>query len=205
MAYTTVPYVNSGNSWSAAQHNTYIKDNFSALWPFTAAGDIAITTASNDMQKIAIGADNTVLTIFNDEPVWLYQQSAYCSLGVSTMTISNASWTTLEYDVVNRNMLDMFLPEHPQRIYAPKTGIYNLFGGIYWESNDLQTREVLYYSNYEDKEYYIDTQNGINTSTNNISVPIYLTVGSFIEVYVYQGSGSSLGVSANISMIYWGS
>lgn len=49
MAYQTVPTVLTGDSWSAAQHNTYIRDNFTTLWPYTADGQIGLTTSATAM------------------------------------------------------------------------------------------------------------------------------------------------------------
>jgi len=47
MTYTAVPTKSTGDLWTAANHNTYIKDNFAAGVPdiFTTKGDIAVATA----------------------------------------------------------------------------------------------------------------------------------------------------------------
>jgi hypothetical protein len=52
MAYNAVPTVATGDSWSASQHNTYIRDNFTALWPYTTAGDLAFASASNALSRL---------------------------------------------------------------------------------------------------------------------------------------------------------
>lgn len=61
MSFTTVPTVSNGDSWSAAQHNTYLRDNLAALWPFTTAGDIAYASAANALARLGIGAAGTFL------------------------------------------------------------------------------------------------------------------------------------------------
>lgn len=55
MAYSAVPTVVTGDIWSAANHNTYLRDNLAALWPFTTAGDIAIASSAAELSKLSIG------------------------------------------------------------------------------------------------------------------------------------------------------
>lgn len=59
MAYTAVPTKSTGELWSAADNNTYIKDNFAAGVPdiFTTKGDLAAATAVNAADRLAVGDD----------------------------------------------------------------------------------------------------------------------------------------------------
>jgi len=63
MAYNTVPTVTTGDLWTAAMHNTYIKDNFAAGVPaiFTTKGDLAVASGSMAAARLAAGADGKVL------------------------------------------------------------------------------------------------------------------------------------------------
>jgi hypothetical protein len=72
MSYNAVPTVTTGDTWSAANHNTYIRDNFAAGVPdiFTAAGDIAYATAANAASALAIGSSDSLLTIQGGLPAW---------------------------------------------------------------------------------------------------------------------------------------
>lgn len=73
MSYNAVPTVATGDTWSAANHNTYIRDNFAAGVPdiFTAAGDIAYATAANAAAPLAIGTPGQVLLSSSDSlPKW---------------------------------------------------------------------------------------------------------------------------------------
>jgi hypothetical protein len=70
MAYTTVPTVATGDTWSAANHNTYIKDNFAAVWPGTTAGDMDYYTSATAKSRLAIGTSGTVLTSSGTAPQW---------------------------------------------------------------------------------------------------------------------------------------
>jgi hypothetical protein len=74
MAYNPVPTVATGDPWSAANANTYWRDNFAAGVPdiFTAAGDMAYATAAN---VAAVLAKPSVTSIFRmlatGVPDWL--------------------------------------------------------------------------------------------------------------------------------------
>lgn len=205
MGYTVVPYVNPGDSWTAAQHNTYIRDNFAALWPFTAAGDITLGLSAYAITKLPIGADNTILVNVDDDVSWSNLSQIFCNVEVSGTSISTANWTGLQYDVVNKNLYDVFSNTYPMRLTAPFAGVYLLSGNIFWTTSSQGTREIKFYNSNTSKEIYIDTQVAALTNVNNISIPVYLPTGSYVELYAYQGSGSSLTLSAKITLTYWGS
>ena len=46
MSYTTVPTVSTGDTWTAANHNTYIRDNFTDVVTFKGVGLIRSTNQS---------------------------------------------------------------------------------------------------------------------------------------------------------------
>jgi hypothetical protein len=52
MAFNTVPTVSTGDSWSASQHNTYIRDNLAALWVGVAGGDMDYYSAANTKARL---------------------------------------------------------------------------------------------------------------------------------------------------------
>jgi len=63
MAYNPVPTVTTGDLWTAANHNTYIRDNFAAGVPdiFTAKGQIAVASGENAAGVLNPGSDGQVL------------------------------------------------------------------------------------------------------------------------------------------------
>lgn len=72
MAYSVVPLVTTGDEWTAAQHNTYIKDNFAstALGKIQASGDLIYASGSNVIDRLAYQA-NSLLTSGSAAPQWL--------------------------------------------------------------------------------------------------------------------------------------
>ena len=63
MAYSAVPTVATGDTWTAANHNAYIKDNFAAGVPdiFTAKGDLAVATAADAAVALGVGPNYQTL------------------------------------------------------------------------------------------------------------------------------------------------
>lgn len=82
MSYSIVPRVVLGDLWTAAQHNTYIKDNFAAGVPdiFTAAGDLAYATAADVAAALAVGSNGSRLYTNSaaNAPVWAAQDTHLC-------------------------------------------------------------------------------------------------------------------------------
>jgi len=95
MAYSPVPTVTTGDTWSAANHNTYIRDNFAAGVPdiFTAAGDLAYATAANAASPLAIGSSDQSLSVVSGLPAWSYGPGMVL---LDSFTVS----TSDDYDVI---------------------------------------------------------------------------------------------------------
>lgn len=70
MAFGTVPLVATSDSWTASQHNTYIRDNFAAVWVGTTAGDIDYYTSATAKSRLAIGTANQLLQSTGSAPAW---------------------------------------------------------------------------------------------------------------------------------------
>lgn len=82
MTYSPVPSVATGDLWTAANQNQYIRDNFAALWPYQAVGDIAIATASNTIGNLAKGNELNVLSVVGGN-VGYYPLSSLLNLSAS--------------------------------------------------------------------------------------------------------------------------
>ena len=63
MAYSVVPAVAFGDMWTAANQNTYLKDNFAAVWVGTAAGDVDYYTGAANTSRLPIGTAGQALVV----------------------------------------------------------------------------------------------------------------------------------------------
>lgn len=90
MAYSAHPTVVTGQTWSAANQNQYVKGNFDALWPFTTAGDLAYATGATALNRLAIGTARQVLRVNSGAtaPEW----ATMAGFTPYVPRKSNASW-----------------------------------------------------------------------------------------------------------------
>jgi hypothetical protein len=82
-SYTAI----TGGTLSAAQWNTHVRDNFAALWPYTAAGDLAYATSATTLTRLAKGLAGQFLKMNASAtaPEWAYAG------GVKIDSFSNAT------------------------------------------------------------------------------------------------------------------
>ena len=70
MSFISVPTFATGDSFSAAQANTYWRDNMAALWPYTTNGDMAYMTGSGVISRLGIGTAYQLLRSTGTAPSW---------------------------------------------------------------------------------------------------------------------------------------
>jgi len=85
MAFTTVATAVTGQTYTAANYNTYVRDNLAAVWVFTTAGDLIYATAANTANRLGL-VTNGVLYGGAAAPAWLALGSAYQGLRVNATT-----------------------------------------------------------------------------------------------------------------------
>ena len=85
MAYTSGFTAVSGATFTAAQYNTNVRDNLSAIWVYTTAGDISYATSSTAASRLAL-VPGGVLYGGASAPAWLTTPAA-------TSFLSKASGT----------------------------------------------------------------------------------------------------------------
>lgn len=101
---STVPTVANGDSWSAAQQNTYLRDNIEAVWPYTTAGDLSYASAANQLARLGIGAAYQLLRTNSagNAPEWgglpfatasLYNATGYSNNSTTERDVPNSSGT----------------------------------------------------------------------------------------------------------------
>jgi hypothetical protein len=107
-SYTAV----TGGTLSAAQWNTHVRDNFTAVWPYTTAGDIVYATSSTTLTRLAPPASDSLLTydLSATAPVWLASSSDNAlkflrvkSTGDEFEFASGGISTTDHYDATGHN------------------------------------------------------------------------------------------------------
>ncbi len=65
--YTAV----TGATYSAANYNTFTRDNLTAIWVYTTTGDIAYATGATGLARLGIGASGYMLSSTGSAPSWI--------------------------------------------------------------------------------------------------------------------------------------
>jgi hypothetical protein len=91
MAFTTHPTVVPGDTWTASNQNTYIKDNFDALWVGTTRGDIDFYSSATSKSRLPLTAGG-ILYGGSLDPAWLAKPSA---LSILQHNATTPSWLAI--------------------------------------------------------------------------------------------------------------
>jgi len=194
------------HDYSASNHDhnaTYIAKTLT-----TTTGDIIYASAANTPARLGIGSTNQVLTVSDGVPVWAAPAAGSfvgCRLSNSTNpTISNGTYTLRTYDQETFDT-DGFhsTVSNTGRITIPsgKGGYYKVFSTNNWFDNTTGQRITAIYKN-GGAEYYGYMAPGIAVASS-ISVIMNLSVGDYIETYVYQGSGGNLQIYAGTAVSWF--
>lgn len=212
MAYTPVPEKNTGDTWTAADHNTYVRDNFAAGVPdiFTAKGDLAAATAADVAGVLAIGADGALLTAAAAQATglsWATPNTArvYAKYKVSaTRALANATATIVNFDTSVFDTNSAVTTGAAWKFTAPTTGYYAVACSLLLESNagwaaDEYFASQLFYDGavYTVVAEWIAQATGTYTAAVSGLVIIYIEATHYIDIRGYQTSGGAINVAAD--------
>lgn len=93
-AFTAV----TGATYTAAQYNTYTRDNLTAIWVYTTAGDIVYATSATTLARLGIGASGYIMGSSGSAPQWV-ANTKYILVPVNgdiALTVANQQgWFTI--------------------------------------------------------------------------------------------------------------
>lgn len=139
MVYSVVPTSVTGDLWTAANHNTYIRDNFASGVPdiFTAAGDIPYATGLNTADVLPIGGVHQALVV-NDAgnaPKW-GSIFAGCNVWLtSTQSIPGRTDTKVVFDTETYDTDSLWSTDNTDAITIPWDGVYQCSGFVDFNSS----------------------------------------------------------------------
>jgi len=210
MAFTTPYTFIALQALTAAQMNG-IQANISALFPYTAQGDLAYASAANALDGLAKGTAGQVLKMNASEtaPEWGSPSGQGCHLyRTSVQTIPNATETDLLFDAeyfddnsFHSNTTNI------GRITIPSGGDGRyLFGAhSYWAVAGDQIRMLRINKN---GTAIMGQSNTINVGSSSISYICIsgitsLVAGDYLTASVFHGDGANLDVSNNPPAQFW--
>lgn len=216
MAYTAVPTATTGYLWTAADHNTYIKDNFAAGVPdiFTTKGDIAIATAADTAARLGVGSNGTILTADSDTgggEMGVKWSGLVPSTGAryklaTDQAIANNTLTVVNYETVVFDP-DSAVTAGAAWIYTvPTTGYYLVCASALFESNaGWAVNEKAEISVYCDSavDGILDSIYMITAGTYNVFVGgtkvVYATATQTLDIRILQNSGGAINIDGDNS------
>lgn len=77
----------TGATYTAAQYNTHVRDNLTAIWVGTTAGDMDYYTSATAKNRLAIGGAGAILTSNGSAPTWLAIGAVGSILGASSSAL----------------------------------------------------------------------------------------------------------------------
>lgn len=78
------------------------------------------------------------------------------------------------------------------RLTAPRSGIYNVSGGVLWNANSTGVRQVALKRNGTDYLASQTTQALVGDNLQQVSTIVKLIQGDYVELFAFQNSGSSV-------------
>ncbi len=168
-----------------------------------AKGDLIAATAADTPARLAVGTNGQVLTADSAEATglkWTTPVTATTFVGAyvtnsTNTTISNNTLTTLAFntETYDTNIFhDNSTNNSRLTVPSGKAGYYLVTAGGQWDANATGRREMYLHKNGTS---YIANEVTPGSSTypiNALSVPIYLAVGDYLEIKLYQSSGGNI-------------
>lgn len=197
MAYSAVPTISTNDPWTAANHNTYLRDNFIAGVPdiFTTDGDLAYATGANAASRLGKGSISQTLKLVAGVPAWATIDSVRVTRS-ALQTISTATSTLVTFDVeIYDNGGYHSTVSNTDRITIPSVpnGFYWIYGSVQFAGNNTGYRELRL--KFGGGIYARLRQYGqISSNTLNIGMVLFLAATNYLQLEVYQNSGGNLNL-----------
>jgi len=194
MTYSPVPTVVTGDTWTASQHNTYIRDNFAALHPYTARGDIAYRDNAGNIARLALGSATQCLKSHGGDPTYMgaigFQVTHNYSQSINNNTPTHLTFNTEVYDTYNLVSSNTFtVPTDWGGLWLIGAGGH--FTGKSANNGGVRELELDWDSIYKQIASFTQDADGSDIYVNVVLVA-YLGATSTIKVRVKQISGGSL-------------
>ena len=206
---TDVIQVYTGSTWAAQSASNPISANI-----VDAKGDIIAATAADTVSRLAVGANDTVLTADSTTATGLKWATpttpAYAGVRVrksANQSIANATETVITFDVETYDT-DAYHDNvtNSGRLTVPvgKAGYYSIYFCIQWDVNATGDREVSLYINGTATRICFDNEAADATLYPALvgSTTYYLAEGDYVQLTGYQDRGGALNITNSASISF---
>ena len=187
-----------GATYTAAQYNTHVRDNFTAVWVYTAAGDIAYATSATALARLAKGTAYQTLRMNSGAtaPEWggaivgKAVRAANQTVNDSTLTAAIFMSAEISHSLVS------WSAGSPTRLTIGLTGKY-ILGASYAIDGGAGYREAgIYKNSAEILPSRIDNAAGETTYLPFGGSSFSLSAGDYLEVFVKHNAGGAINLRA---------
>jgi hypothetical protein len=180
----------------------------------TTTGDIYYASSANTPARLGIGSTGNVLTVASGIPSWAAPAGGgfvgcLATVTASTQSISNSSATAVTFPGTDVYDTDAFHnpASNNSRITIPAGlgGYYQVYGQVGWADN-ATGRRLLYLRKNNNVIYYSEgfaSGSGLN-STLSVMVVVELAASDYLELFVFQNSGTSVNILGDSSNTFFG-
>jgi hypothetical protein len=171
-----------------------------ALQPGTTLGDLAYSSATaNTNTRLAIGSNGQVLTVSGGVPSWAAAAGGSTYAGVSvgntsgSLSVTNTTWTAVPWtaeDFDTDSFHDNVTNNSRVTIPAGKAGKYLVSAFGTFDSNTTNARYMSIYKNGTAVKMFAYKAADI-FPTIQADLVMNLAVNDYVQIYVYQDSGST--------------
>jgi len=172
----------------------------------TTTGDIYYASTASTPARLGIGSSGQVLTVSGGIPSWAAPSTTFvgCRLTQSTsLAINNETWSALNWDgetFDTHGFHDNSTNNTRITIPSGKAGYYQFYGNATIQSTNTTTviNQQFYKNGSAVPVPYIRT-GGVGYDSVMISTVLNLSVGEYIEHYLWQNSGGQRQIQNGFS------
>ena len=187
-----------GATYTAAQYNTYVRDNFTAVWVYTSAGDIAYATSATALARLAKGTayQNMRMNAGATAPEWggyLAGKAIRASnQSINNVTATGAIFTSAAFSQVAVT----WSGGDPTKLTTAITGLYIVFATYSFDGGSgYREANVVKNGSTNVIESRID-----DAATETTLLPfgdlLLLTAGDYLQLSVKHNNGSAINLRA---------
>ncbi len=198
MAYTAGFTAITGATFTAAQYNTNVRDNFSAIWAYTTAGDIVYASSATALARLGIGASGKYLKSTGSAPSWadLTTVNACILKLLADKSIANSTYTVIDWtsEEVDTNGMHS-TGANKSRITIAETGYYYMAFLAVFEAANSGFREALILKNGT-TVLWKSSMSAIGGGRDNVIACgfDYLSAGDYLTAQVWHNQGVSINL-----------
>lgn len=183
-----------GATYTAAQYNTHVRDNFTAVWVYTSAGDIVYASSSTTLARLAKGTayQHLRMNVGATAPEW-GGYIAGKAKRTSNQSILNASPINVQFDSAPFSRLVTWSGSDNTKLTIGASGLFfygftfSFDGGSgYREANILKNGSALL-------ETRIATAAG-ETTLHGVSDEEEFNSGDYLQLQVKHNQGSPINL-----------